>query len=108
MGVAALVLGIVSIIIAWIPFCGSIAFVPAVIGLILGIVDTVQKSKKQEKKGLAIAGIVLNAIAIVFIAVYTIAIGSAAKKLGDEWNEAIANEFITNLNSIFSNITLED
>ena len=93
MGVAALVLGIVSVIIALIPFCGTIAFIPAVIGLILGIVDTVQKSKKQEKKGLAIAGIVLNAIAIVFIAIYTIAFGNAAKQISDSWNETITNEW---------------
>lgn len=68
MGVASLVLGIVSIIIGFIPFCGAIAFIPAVIGLILGIVDAVKKSKSQEPKGMAIAGIILSAIAIVVIA----------------------------------------
>ena len=103
MGVAALVLGIVSVIIALVPLCGSIAFIPAIIGLILGIVDTVQKSKKQEKKGLAIAGIVLNAIAIVFIAVYTIAIGNAAKELGDSLNETLTNEFLTSFNEALTN-----
>ena len=105
MGVAALVLGIVSIIVAWIPLCGSIAFVPAVIGLILGIIDTVQKSKKGEKKGISIAGIILNAIAIIFITVYTIAIGSAAQKAAEALNSWDANEFINSIdfNSIFTN-----
>lgn len=64
MGIAALVLGIISIIIGFIPLCGSIALLPAIIGLILGIVDTVQKSKKGEKKGVSIAGLVLSAIAV--------------------------------------------
>lgn len=108
MGVAALVLGIVSVIIAIIPFCGSIAFIPAIIGLILGIVDTVQKSKKQEKKGLAVAGIVLNAIAIVFIAVYTIIAGAAVNEFGKGLNEAFSNsefvnEFKTSLNEAITN-----
>ena len=50
MGIAALILGIISIVIALIPVCGSIAFVPALVGLILGIVDTVKKGKAGEKK----------------------------------------------------------
>ncbi len=67
MGVASLVLGIVSIVFGFVPFCGAIALIPAIIGLILGIVDAVKKSKAQEPKGMAIAGIVLSAIAIVII-----------------------------------------
>lgn len=109
MGVAALVLGIVSIIFAWIPFCGTIAFIPAIIGLILGIIDTVQKSKKGEKKGVSIAGIILSAIAIAFITIYTIAIGSAAQKAAEALNNINTNEIINsiNFNSIFSNMTIE-
>ena len=50
MGIAALILGIISIVIALIPVCGSIAFVPALVGLILGIVDTVKKGKQEKKE----------------------------------------------------------
>jgi len=67
MDIASLVLGIVSLILGFIPFCGSIAFIPAVVGLILGIVSLVQKSKTQSPKGMAIAGIILNALAILII-----------------------------------------
>lgn len=108
MGVAALVLGIISILISWIPCVGSLALIPAIVGLILGIVDTVQKSKKGEKKGLAIAGIVLTAIAIVVIIIMSFILPSiAAKKIGDtvnstDWNEVASNlnEFANSLNSI--------
>ena len=48
MGIAALVLGIVSIIIAFVPFCGIIAFLPALVGLILGIIDLVIKNKQNQ------------------------------------------------------------
>lgn len=67
MGVASLVLGIISIIIGFVPLCGAIAFLPAVIGLILGIIDMVKKSKSNEKKGMTIAGLIMCAVAILVI-----------------------------------------
>ena len=78
MGIAALILGIISIVIALIPDCGSIAFVPALEGLILGIVDTVKKGKAGEKRGISIAGLVLSALAIVFIFLWIFVIGVGA------------------------------
>lgn len=76
MGVAALVLGIVSVIIGFIPLCGAIAFIPAIIGLILGIVDIIQKSKKKEEKGMAIAGVILTGIAIIVISFWILLFGT--------------------------------
>ncbi len=51
MGVAAMVIGIISAVLAFIPMCGFIAFVPAIIGLILGIVDVALRGKKKLPKG---------------------------------------------------------
>lgn len=98
MGVAALVLGIISIIIGFIPLCGSIALLPAVIGLILGIVDTVQKSKKGEKKGVSIAGLVLSAIAVAVI-IFWVFIFSAALSNVDV-NEL--DDALTSLNQLYT------
>lgn len=100
MGVAALVLGIISIIVGFIPLCGAIAFIPAVVGLILGIVDTVKKSKKGEKKGVSIAGLILSAIAIVIISVWTLLIGKAvssidANEIQKAFDESFADSNIT-------------
>lgn len=80
MGVAALVLGIISIIIGFIPFCGAIAFIPALVGLILGIVDIVKKNKEGKPKGMAIAGTVLTAIAIIIITFWLFVFGAAASQ----------------------------
>lgn len=80
MGVASLVLGIISLIIGFIPLCGAIALVPAIIGVILGIVDIVSKSKKGEKKGTAIAGLILSAIATLVIIFWVFVFGVAASK----------------------------
>jgi len=73
MGIAALILGILSILLSFIPGCGLImVFLPALIGLILGIVDVVKKSKSGGKKGLGIAGIILNVLAIIISIVSTV------------------------------------
>lgn len=67
MDIAALVIGIISIILAFIPLCGVIALLPAIVGLILATIDTVAKNKAKEPLGMSIAGIVLNGMAIVII-----------------------------------------
>ena len=68
MGVASLVLAIISLITSWIPFVCFMAFILAVVGLILGIVDAVKKGKtNNNKKGFGIAGLVISAIAIPII-----------------------------------------
>lgn len=103
MGIAALVLGIVSIILGFIPFCGMIALVPAIIGLILGIVDLVKKSKSTEepkpKKGMPITGIVLSALAIIIILVWTLIIGAAATAAGDYYYNNTLNTIMNNYDS---------
>ena len=72
MGVASLVLGIVAITIAWIPGCGWITFIPAIVGLILGIIDIGEKRRLGLGKGMAIAGMVLSAISLGFNVMYFI------------------------------------
>lgn len=77
MGVASLVLGIVSVVVSFVPFCGVIALIPAIVGLILGIVDAVKKNKEQQPKGMAVAGIVCSSVAIVFIVYWYIVAGAS-------------------------------
>lgn len=89
MGVAALVLGIISVVIGFVPFCGMIAFIPAIVGLILGIVDIVKKNKANEPKGMAIAGTVLSAIAILIIIYWVFIVGLAGAAIVSSENEII-------------------
>lgn len=93
MAVASLVLGIISLIVGFIPFCGAIAFIPAVIALILGIVAIVQNKKKGEKIGMAVAGTILSSLAIVIMFFWFVVAGAA-----------IGNADLNELNSILSNI----
>ena len=43
MAIASLVLGIISIGLIIVPFCSSFSLLPAIYGLILGIIDVVEK-----------------------------------------------------------------
>lgn len=67
MGIAALVLGIVSILISCIPFCGIIAFIPAIIGGILAIIELVNKQAEKTAKGMSIAGLILSGLSILIL-----------------------------------------
>jgi len=76
MGIAALVIGIIAVVFGFIPFCGYFALLPAIVGLILGIIDVKNKSKAQQPKGKGMAGVVLNAVAIIVILLWTLVIGA--------------------------------
>jgi len=66
MGIAAMVVGIIALVASFVPLCGAIVAIPAAsIGLILGIVEVILKGKKNKPKGMGIAGIVLNILAVI-------------------------------------------
>lgn len=77
-GIAALVLGIVAFVMAFIPFANYLSGFVALVGLILGIVAIVQK-KVNTGLGIAAAGISFVALilSIVLAIVYTAAFTSA-------------------------------
>ena len=95
MGIAALILGIISLIIGFIPLCGSIALIPAIIGLILGIVDTVQKKKKGEKIAVSVTGLVLSAIAVVVIIFWVFVFGAVASNIDANDINGSTENFLT-------------
>ena len=99
MAVASLVLGIISLIVGFIPFCGIIALIPALIALILGIVAIVINKKKGEKIGMAVAGTILSAIAVIVIFFWYVVAGALVASV--DTNEL--NSFLTELNSISRN-----
>ncbi len=74
MGVASLVIGLLSFFVSLIPLCGYVASIPAITGLVLGIIFLVQAKKREEttNNGTAIAGVVFNTLALVVLGVYTI------------------------------------
>lgn len=75
MGITSFILGVVSLILSFLPFTHFFAIVPAIIGLIMGITDLVYNRKNTEhKKGLSISGVVLSFVSLMFGIMWTIII----------------------------------
>ena len=68
MAVAALVLGIIGLVLFWVPLLGMVL---AILAIIFGGVGMSRANQGASGKGLAIAGLVLG---IVAIAIYVLAI----------------------------------
>ena len=96
MEIAALVLGIIAFIVSFIPGCGLIiGIIPAIVGVILGIVAL---AKKKEKKGMAIAGLILSALSILIMIGMIIIVGAGSiSALND-----ISDTLDTDMNTINS------
>lgn len=68
MGIASLVLGIISLIMSLIPGLGIFFCITAVIGIILGIISLC----KKLDKGKSIAGIITSSLAIIITVLYIV------------------------------------
>lgn len=88
MAVAGLVLGIIALLTSFLPIINNFAALLAVLGLIFGIVGLVGVLKgKKSGKGMAIAAVVLNAVAVVIVlatqSMYGAALDEASKALDE-------------------------
>ena len=82
MDIASLVLGIVSICLLFVPCIGWFALVPAIVGLVLGIIGRVNEKKANQPTGKATAGIVLCIIACICIVIWAIQVANSVSELG--------------------------
>lgn len=78
MDTASLVIGIIAVIIGFIPCIQVFVFLPALIGLILGIVSFLRKRQVEEPTGMALAGILLNAIPLLVMTILAVFVGFSA------------------------------
>lgn len=96
MGVASLVLGIISALIGFIPFIGIVMLIPAIVGLILGIIDIMKKKQENKPKGMPITGTILSGVSLlviiywIFLLVTTILIGIGMMS-GSELTDILSN-----------------
>lgn len=100
MGIASFVIGLICLLLS--PFLSIFLILPAILALLLGIIDTIIKAKKKQSKGLAIAGIVLSTLALivsisVIVLLYTFSgtiwngIQSIAESIQDELQPSTIN-----------------
>ncbi|GAA4164529.1 hypothetical protein GCM10022286_26380 [Gryllotalpicola daejeonensis] len=94
LGVAALVLGIIAFVLAWIPFASYVAIGLGGVGLLLGILALVLRG---HRGGIAVAGTIVAGIALLAAILMTVvyaAIFSAAQSVGHDLDKK-ANKQVT-------------
>ncbi len=75
MDVASLVIGIISALIGFIPCLNVLVILPAILGLILGIIAFKQKKAEELPSGIALSGIILNSLPLLVVtALFTFAL----------------------------------
>ncbi len=87
-GIAGLVLGVLALILAFIPCIGVIALVPGAIAVILSIIGLVQANQNNGAKGLIIAALVISILATGIAAIWGIVIGGVSRE-GHIWRDRI-------------------
>ena len=98
LGIAGLVLGIIALIISFIPCFGWYALVPGVIAIILSAIAFSQAKKTEAAKGLIIAALIVSiiatAIAIVQITVFAKVANIAKDNIEqiDKWSDDIKDQ----------------
>lgn len=110
MGIASFVVGLVCLILS--PFLNVFLILPSILALVLGIIDTVRKSKKKEPKGLAIAGIILSIIALAICILVVVGLGlfifgSTTEAIESEI-VAINEEITNNTANIGESVTVDN
>jgi hypothetical protein len=65
MGVAGLVLGILSAVGGWIPFVNYVAWILAIVGIVLSVIGRKKAAAANQSTGAATAGLVLSIIGLV-------------------------------------------
>ena len=69
-GIIGIVMGIISLIVAFIPCVGIVAFVPGGIAIVFSIISIVQANRGNGAKTLSIVSLVISSIAIVIAAAW--------------------------------------
>lgn len=100
---ASLVLGIIGIVLSFIPIINNATFVLGVLALIFGIVSLVKKANK----GKAIAGLILGILAIIITLAMQKAIVDTVDKAGKDIDKALGNSTEEVLKNE-ANVTLGD
>lgn len=77
LGVAALVLGILAILLAFVPILGFVAYPLAIVGIILGLVGLGRVRSGRSSRGITLAGLIASIVGLVLVIVSTVVYVSA-------------------------------
>lgn len=90
LGIAALITGIITFVLAVIPCVGMIAIIPGIIAIVLASVGLSQASRNNAPKGILIAGLIIGIVAFMISFSQFFVAGKIAKH-ADKWPTDIQN-----------------
>lgn len=88
LGIAGLVIGIISFVLAFIPCVGVIAVIPGILAVVLSAIGLSQAQKAKSPKGLMIGGLVVAVIALL-ISISQVIFGVFLAREGGNWGDRI-------------------
>ena len=103
LGITSMILGIIAIIISFVPFLNIISLPTAIIAIVFGIITVIRTS---VKKAFAISGIILSVLAIVIAFSITIFAINMLDKTGKE-QDRIAKESLERTKIDVTNVELK-
>ncbi len=92
LGIAGLVLGIIALIISFIPCLGIYALIPGIIAIVLSVVGLSFANKANAAKGLIIAALIISIIGTAIAAWQFYAFRSAGDKF-EQFGKEFSDEF---------------
>jgi hypothetical protein len=90
LGIAALVTGIITFVLAVIPCVGLIAIIPGIIAIVLASVGLSQASRNNSPRGVLVAGLIIGIIASLISLSQVFVLGKITKHAG-KWPNDIQN-----------------
>ena len=90
LGLAALITGIITFVLAVIPCVGMIAIIPGIIAIVLASVGLSQATRQNSPKGMQIAGLIIGVIAVMISFSQFFVVGKMASH-ADKWPNEIQN-----------------
>ena len=105
LGIAALITGIITFVLAVIPCVGLIAIIPGIIAIVLASVGLSQASRNSSPRGVVIAGLIIAIVATMISLSQIFVVGKIAQKAskGENWPSGIQNI----INDVQDNVTKE-
>src|SRR3954470_3833353 len=89
LAIAALVLGIIAVLLCWVPIVNNFAAILAVVGLALGIPALISARRgKRTGSGLAVASVILSVLALVGVVATQAFYSSVIDDVTDELNNS--------------------
>ena len=106
--VTALVLGIIAVVLAFIPVVNIVSFVLAALAIIFGIVGLISSGKRHAGKGMSITGIVLGVVALALaIIMYVLVLQAVDEKCREEGYSGNIQECLDDLQSELTDVPTE-